>query len=269
MSAPVIPAVLPDPPQDRPLPPEYWPSIDHLVTEDASPMDNIYSEKQQRLLTRPLYSSWVPEESFVVLANVGMFYALREPPVVPDVLLSLGVHFPEELNEKRHRSYFFWEFGKAPETVIEVVSNQEGEELAGKWKLLARIGILYYVVWDPFKYLKPEKLHVFMLQGKKYFPLEKPWFPEVGLGLTIWNGNFEGVETDWLRWCDQKGQIIPTGQERADQEKQRADQEKQRADLEKQRGDLEKQRADQEKQRAERLVAQLRSLGVDPQNGMS
>ena len=31
--------------------------INELVTEDDTPVDNLLSEKQQRLLTEPLYSS--------------------------------------------------------------------------------------------------------------------------------------------------------------------------------------------------------------------
>jgi len=29
-----------------------------LITEDGAPVDNIYSEKQMRLLTEPLYNTW-------------------------------------------------------------------------------------------------------------------------------------------------------------------------------------------------------------------
>src|SRR5256885_287308 len=111
------------------LPPELYPSVEHLVTEDDTPVDSIYSDKQMRLLTRPLYSSWtaVPGNGrFVALANVGMFFALDESPLVPDVLLSLGVKVRSDFRQKRNRSYFFWEFGKAPDVVIEVVSNKEG-----------------------------------------------------------------------------------------------------------------------------------------------
>jgi hypothetical protein len=34
------------------------PAIQQLITEDDTPVDNLPSEKQQRLLTAPLYSSW-------------------------------------------------------------------------------------------------------------------------------------------------------------------------------------------------------------------
>jgi hypothetical protein len=70
------------------------------VTEDDTRVDNIFSERQQRLLTEPLYATaQFPggERSFVALANVGLFYALRQPPLVPDMLLSLNVRLPEEV----------------------------------------------------------------------------------------------------------------------------------------------------------------------------
>src|SRR5665213_3506410 len=100
------------------VPLEVGPAIDHLVTEDDAPVDNVFSEKQQRLLTEALHSSWPgPGEGrpFVAMANVGLFYAVRLPPVVPDALLSLNVALPADVRPKSARSYFTWEYGKAPE----------------------------------------------------------------------------------------------------------------------------------------------------------
>jgi hypothetical protein len=37
--------------------PDVIPNVDALITEDDTPVDNLPSEKQQRLLTEPLYSS--------------------------------------------------------------------------------------------------------------------------------------------------------------------------------------------------------------------
>jgi hypothetical protein len=56
-------------------------------------VDNLFSEKQRRLLTEPLYASWQPAEqrAFAVFANVGLFYALREPALVPDAMLSMDI----------------------------------------------------------------------------------------------------------------------------------------------------------------------------------
>ena len=223
--------------------PPVRPCLDHIVTEDETPVDNMYSEKQQRLLTEPLYSSWDAGRPFLATANVGLFYAVRQPPLVPDVLLSLDVVVPEELMAKEHRSYFVWEYGKAPEAVVEIVSNTEGGETTDKMHKYAQIGILYYAIYDPEGEVQAEPLRVFVLRDKSYTPCSAEWLPILGLGLTLWQGLFEKCDTTWLRWCDRQGQVIPTGAERADQERERAE---------------------NERFRAERLAAQLRELGVVP-----
>ena len=41
------------------------PDISHIVTEDDMPVDNFQSEKQQRFLVEPLYSSWSENLPFV------------------------------------------------------------------------------------------------------------------------------------------------------------------------------------------------------------
>ncbi len=227
--------------------------VENLVTEDDTPVDNLLSEKQQRLLTEPLYSSWTPPASaeqpttprlFIAAANVGIFSSIYQPPLVPDVFLSLDVRVAENLHEKRHRSYFFWEFGKAPEVVIEIVSNTKGNETGSKLRDYARIRILYYVVYDPTEQLSAQVLQVYELQVGRYQPRTDQYFPHVGLGVTLWTGSYEGQTGTWLRWCDAQGQVIPTGAERAAREAERAQ---------------------QAAERAERLVAQLRALGVDPE----
>jgi hypothetical protein len=68
------------------------PDIQSLITEDDTPVDNLPSEKQQRLLTEPLYSSWTgagAERPFLAAANVGIFSVARNPAIVPDMFLSL------------------------------------------------------------------------------------------------------------------------------------------------------------------------------------
>ncbi len=236
------------------LPPEAIPCLDDLVTEDDTPVDNMYSEKQQRLLTEPLYSSWDAGRLFLATSNVGLFYAVRQPPLVPDALLSLDVEVPGDWLAKKHRSYFIWEFGKAPEAVIEVVSNTEGGETTDKMLKYAQIGILYYVIYDPGLEVQTEPLRAFVLRDKSYVPCSAEWLPVLNLGLTLWQGSFENWETVWLRWCDREGRVIATGAERA----QLADQRTQLAD---QRAQLADQRAQLADQRAE-LADQLRQPGT-------
>ncbi|MFZ9739655.1 MAG: hypothetical protein ACO3EZ_16785, partial [Prochlorotrichaceae cyanobacterium] len=82
------------------------------------------------------------------------------------------------------------------------------------------------------------------------------WFPELDLGLGVWDGVYERWSGLWLRWYDRNG-WIPTPEERAEAANQRAEEERQRAEAA-------NQRADQEREEKERLAAYLRSLGLDP-----
>ncbi len=245
------------------LRPEDIPSLDDIKIDDGAPVDGIYAEKQMRLLVEPLQSSWPGPgdgRKFMALANVGLFYAVKKPPLVPDVMVSLDVEVGEDHRAKENNSYFVWILGKPPEVAIEVVSNTEGEEETRKFRMYAQLGVLYYVIWDPEKYLRSDPLRIFTLGENRYKPLGGGFLPVVGLGLTTWRGKFENMEDTWLRWCDASGGLIPTGMERAEQERQRADQERQRADQE-------RQRAEQSQQRAERLAAQLKAMGIDPNGG--
>jgi hypothetical protein len=267
--------------------------LSDVVIEDDTPVDNFQSEIQQRLLVEPLYSSQALPTPFLAAANVGLFYKYKVDPVVPDMMLSLGVQRAEDFSERRNRSYFLWELGKLPEVCIEIVSNREGDELnlsqqsrqrgktVSKRETYGQIRVDYYVVFDPLQQLQTADamngalLRVWEISAEGYTELTPPaglvtagesvWLERVGLGLTLWSGPFEEEQIRlWLRWCDQQGQVIATGAERADAESQRADAESQRADAESQRADAESQRAEQERRARERLEDYLRSQGFDP-----
>ncbi|MCP3913160.1 MAG: Uma2 family endonuclease, partial [Actinomycetia bacterium] len=173
------------------LPPELWPGFDELVTEDDTPVDNLFSEKQQRLLTGTLYSAHWTDRSFVAMANVGLFYASGVPPAVPDMLLSLDVEAPDDMWPKQNRSYFVAKYGKVPEVVIEVVSNREGGEDTTKPGVYAGIGVSHYVIFDPDRSLGAEVLRLHRLDHGRYVPTARGWLSQVGLGLALWEGSFE------------------------------------------------------------------------------
>jgi len=263
----VLPTETPVAPPPVDWGPEHEIDYDSLVTEDNKPVDRIFVEKLYRLLTRPLYASWPgPGEGrpFLVLVNVGWFYQRKTPAVVPDCLLSLDVSCPEDLQIKEGHSYYQWDTGKPPDVVIEVVSDKVGGEESYKKSLYARLKVSYYAVFDPKHLLSDETLLTYELSGATYRLCEAGPWQTIGLGLRLWEGKFEGVEDNWLRWCDLDGEFIPTGEERAAVLASRVRQADDRA---RQADDRARQADDRAKQAAERirdLEAELRRLKGEP-----
>ena len=123
---------------------------------------------------------------------------------------------------------------------MEIVSNQKGNEIGRKRDRYAGMGVSYYVIHAPLHQVMDDDLRIYRLSDGRYERQESPRFPELRLGLTLWDGVFEAVRSRWLRWIDEQGLLIPTGHEQ-------------------------RQRADREHQRAERLAALLRRSGIDPE----
>jgi len=270
-------AILTDPPPVREDQSPF--DIADLITEDDEPADNFLSAKQQRLLVEPLYSSAKLTRPFLADSNVAIYSTPRAQPIVPDMFLSLGAQVADEWWEKANRSYLLWEFGKAPEVVVEIVSNEKGNEDGHKLREYAALAILYCVIYDPQRLLSNEIVRVYQLVAGEY--LLRPDFrlPGVELSLTYWYGTFEDKTALWLRWSDPTGNIILTGAERAEQERRRAEdavllaEEAHRraedanlqAEEDRQRAEEAALRAQQAQRRADRLAAQLRALGIEPE----
>ncbi|MCA9781364.1 MAG: Uma2 family endonuclease, partial [Candidatus Eremiobacteraeota bacterium] len=219
--------------EDSDYPPE--PDVSNLVTEDEVPVDNPFSEKQQRLLVGCLDESWTDQmrdgRPFVAFANVGLYFSPDLPPVVPDVQVSLDVTVPADLWEKKFRSYMTWAYGKPPELVLEIVSGNEGGETDKKFATYANQGIAYYAIFDPQAIYSVRPLRVYELHARKYVELLDPsWLPDLGLGIQLWDGIFSGYEATWLRWLDQDGRLLPIPAEMVEQARTEADQARTEAD---------------------------------------
>jgi len=229
----------------EPFDPACAPKLDHLITQDDTPLDNWLVERLERLLTEPLYSSWGgPGEgrTFIAAANVGLFAEPKNPAFVPDFLLSLDVKFGEgDFSAKENHSYYVWKYGKFPDLILEVVSDRRGGEDGYKMRAYARMGVPFYVIYDPDDLLGGGVLRAFGIHRKQYEPIDPTWMPDVRLGLKFWEGEFQGMRRAWLRWCDEQGNVIKTGAERADDERRRSD------------------------DTIKRLQAQIRALGGEPE----
>jgi len=67
-------------------------------------------------------------------------------------------------------------------------------------------------------------LTVYRLRNGVYERQATTQLPVLKLGLVLWEGTFEGKHDTWLRWTDEHSVLIPTGKERAEQERLRAEQ---------------------------------------------
>ena len=260
------------------------PDVENLVTEDDTPVDNLFSAKQQRLLGTSIYSSF-KEEIFLADANIGIFFQADLPPIVPDFFLSLNVKIPDNWKEKKNRSYFVWEFGKPPELVVEIVSNKVGKELTSKLSIYEKMRVSYYIVYDPLRELGNKALYIYKINGASFVEISETWFEEVNLGVTLWEGEFEKKHDTWLRWCDKYSNLLLTGDESkiiarleaeaAKQETQIAKQEtqiarqeaeaaRQEAETANQRAETAEQQNEIMRQQNEKLLERLRALGIDP-----
>ncbi|HMV46533.1 MAG TPA: Uma2 family endonuclease [Blastocatellia bacterium] len=246
-------------------------AVEQLPTEDNQPVDNILSAHLMHLLTEILNLSWKPltatglPRSFLVLANVGLYYTVKGAHVVPDVMLSMDVEPPSGFRTKSDLTYFTWDHGKVPEVAIEIVSPTSGSEDTEKLHRYEYIGVEYYAVFDPLQVLSENVLRTYQLRDGVYQLRPDNFFPKVGLGLTVWAGTYGKIQYDrWLRWQDADGVLIPMAAETITLESERADQEAERAEREAERAERESERAEREAERAAALAAKLLELGIDP-----
>ncbi|MEM7534847.1 MAG: Uma2 family endonuclease [Chloroflexota bacterium] len=228
-------------------------NYEDIITEDDEPVDNIPSEKSQRLAVNSLYNANHLARPFVALANVGLHYHPKTYAIVPDIMLSLNTDLADgsEIWDKENRTYYLWKHGKPPEVVVEIVSNNKGNEAGTKFETYAQIGVQYYVILDYNHKVQTETLVVHELIDGEYIARPDYRLEQVNLSLGMWHGEFEDFTFEWLRWYTLDGDMLLTGQEEKAVERTRREEERQRAEEERQRAEIEQRRADEERQRAE------------------
>ena len=229
-------------------------SYEDIITEDDEPVDNFPSEKQQRLLVSPLYSSSHLERPMIAAANVGIFHHPLVTPIVPDMFLSLGVSVSagDEHWDKENRTYYVWKMGKAPEVALEIVSNNKGGEGDRKFERYALPEVKYYVILDHHLATQNEILTVYELTNGQYVARDDYDLPDVNLSLDFWEGTFEDAQWPWIRWCDLKGNLIPTAEENAERAEVKAEQ----AEIKAEQAEIKVEQAEIKIEQAEAKVEQ-------------
>ena len=249
--------------KDYPLDPD----VSHLVTEDDTPMDNPFQERQQRLMPECIQTSYQPGRPFVCFANVGLYPTPYVEALVPDMMLSLDVSLPADIWEKGNRSYMVWRYGKPPDLVIEVVSNRKGGEATVKLERYAHMRVAYYAIYDPKgKLSKKRPLRLFEMRGGQFVELLDPFQPleNLGLKLVLWKGTFQDLKGQWLRFADLADQLLPTGGELLEIETKRLREAQVKAEEAQVKAEEAQAKAEEAEARAERLRAKLHELGIDP-----
>ncbi len=214
------------------------PTAEDLPDSDGKPVDNELQIYVASLLGEILAWYWRDRTFWFWGMNMGVYYELQLPAIVPDGFLSLGV-------ERRTRasgrlSYVIWQERIVPILAVEFVSKNYGQEYEDKKDEYARIGVLYYVVYNPDYYQrnKHQPFEVYRLVDGEYILQsgEPVWIPEIGLGIGRAQGIYQAWAREWLYWYDQNGNRLASSEERVQQERQTV----------------------------ERLAERLRQMGIDP-----
>ncbi|MDZ8065811.1 MAG: Uma2 family endonuclease [Nostoc sp. DedQUE08] len=237
---------------DPPLSPkEVLPTMYDLPSEypEDSGLPDEFHFFQPQLLRETFRPPNYPTEEVFVASDLNLYYDLRHTLWYkrPDWFAAVGVSRLYEQQNLR-LSYVIWQEGVAPFVVVELLSpGTEKEDLGQtlreinqpptKWEVYERIlRVPYYIVFDRYT----DKLQAFQLVADRYSELDlstpRVWMPGLELGLGLWQGSYQQIERLWLRWYDASGNWLPTPLEKLERESQRAN----------------------------RLAAQLRELGVNP-----
>ena len=246
---------------------------------------------QPNLLTETFRPPGYASDRIMTANDMNLYYDVHHLRNYkrPDWYAALNVPYFYEERDIR-LSYVVWQEEVVPSVVVELLSPSTEKEDLGltrrkpdepptKWEVYEQIlGIPYYVVFSRHT----DRLRIFRLIGGKYYdailPGRRLWMPEMDLGLGLWHGEYRKAKRLWLRWYDADGNWIPNADEEKEMESRRADQEEQQKkivqqqlqeerkqkEIEKQRADQEKQRAEQERKQKERLLAQFKALGIEP-----
>jgi len=221
------------------------PTQNELPCDDGVPMETQRHKMQMDLLIDVLYPWLENRDHGYVGGNMFIYYSAAQVKNQdfkgPDFFAVLNVPKTER------KSWVVWEEGKAPDVIIELLSESTAtqDKTVKKEIYQNQMRVPEYFWYDPFH---PEDWAGFTLVNGSYQPLQpdaqnRYQSQQLGLALVQWQGNYKGVETVWLRWATLEGELLPTAQELAE---------------------LAEERASQAQQRAEQLATKLRELGIDP-----
>jgi Uma2 family endonuclease len=217
-----------------------WEKLPDDFVLDDEPVDNINQPSLAAALTESLENAGKLPANALTTTNYGICATVNHKMVVkaPDWAYVPSIRVPRE---EVKRSYTPRLQGDIPVVVIEFLSDTEGSEYSskptyppGKWFFYERIlEVPNYIIFEP----DAGELEVYQLDDSGRYQLQNPdvnngyWIAQMELFLGVWQGTRENRTGYWLRWWDENGELLLWGSERA-----------------------------------ERLAAQLRAAGIEPES---
>ncbi len=253
-------------------PPAKLPTMYDLPSENPEEpgLPDEFHDLQPQLLSATLRLADVSKDRIFTGTDLNLYYDLQHPlwHKRPDWFVAIGA--PRLYAERDLRlSYVVWDEQVNLSVVVELLSpgTEKADTAVGgfpdleqvskredlgqtqsaagepptKWQVYERIlKVPYYILYDRYKSV----LRAYHLVEDRYQELvltdNQIWLPELKIGLGLWQGEYEGITRQWLRWLDAKGNWIPTPLEQSEQQRSLAE------------------------DRAARMAERLRALGIDP-----
>ncbi len=225
-----------------------------LPGEDGEPMENERERIQVSLGIESLDHHWQDRDDFYVGGNMFVYYSisqaravieeLRKPSLPkrafrgPDMFVALGVD-----GSYRRQKWVVWEEkGKYPSVIFEFLSpSTRNKDLGEKKRLYEQtFRTREYFCFDYLNPMKDDSLRGWRLgPGGRYQALTANkrgwlWSEELELWVGRWSGIILRDDTVWMRFYTPEGDLVQFS-------------------------------AEAEQQRAERLAAQLRAAGIEPE----
>ncbi len=203
----------------RALPGTQWDPL--YPDSDGRPMGETDAHTIAVINLREAFEDHYAGQTDVYVASQLVLYFAQGNPSGgrdPDILVARGVQ-----GNHRRRSFRVWEEGLVPQVLFEISSlNTWQEDLGDKRATYESIGVREYFLFDPEGGWLDPRLQGFRLVDGAYTAISAN--PDGSLDSV--ELNLRLVPQDiLLRLVDlQTGQMVPTRQERAEQERERAEQ---------------------------------------------
>ena len=213
------------PPNTLPFPSAPTEIADLYPESDGKPMaetERHFRELLKNFNRLETHFAHIPD--VYVLGDMMMYYEEGNPrkSISPDIFVAFGI------GKKERRIYKIWEEGKPPDFVLEFSSKGTyRNDLTGKVRLYAEIGIPEYFLYDVDRRYLPTPLMGFRLIGDEYVEipaLATGGIPAATLGLEfhLLDDSFDIYDPEAQEWvntaAEDAGERAEDAEERANQE---------------------------------------------------